>query len=176
MQRIAIIGNAGGGKSVLARKLGKRLDIPVFQFDDLQWNPGWTRTPDDEIRETHSCWLALPKWIIDGWGSADILAQRFATADTIIFVDFSIAVHFWWSSKRQIKAALNLNQGWPPEGCAALPVTGRLFKLLWKIHTQMRPSLIETIYQYAQDTRIVHLHSPREMQEFLSTRDCRAIS
>jgi cytidylate kinase len=32
MQRIAINGNAGRGKSVLARKLAKNLDLPVYQF------------------------------------------------------------------------------------------------------------------------------------------------
>ena len=167
MQRIAIIGNAGGGKSVLARKLGRALDLPVYQFDDLQWRPRWERTPDDEIQTLHSKWLAQPKWIIDGWGTPEILAHRFEVADTIILIDFPIAVHYWWAAKRQIKAALHLNRGWPPEGCEALPVTGRLFKLMWKIHTEMLPELVELIGQYSQRAHIVHLKSPGEMKAFL---------
>jgi adenylate kinase family enzyme len=167
MQRIAIIGNAGGGKSVLARRLGDRLFIPVFQFDDLQWRPGWTRTLTEEIQTTHSGWISQPSWIIDGWGSSQILKQRFNAADTLILVDFPIVVHFWWATKRQIKAALSLNQSWPPKGCAALPVTGRLFNLMWKIHTEMRPQLVELIHQYADEKLVVHLKSPREMRYFL---------
>lgn len=167
MQRIVIIGNAGGGKSVLARKLGSVLDLPVYQFDDLQWRSGWTRTPEREIQTVHSKWLALPQWIIDGWGSNDILQARFERADTIIFVDLPITVHYWWAAKRQIKAFFNLNQGWPPEGCAALPATGRLFNLMWKIHTEIRPQLAELIHRFAQDTQIVHLQSPREIAAFL---------
>jgi hypothetical protein len=171
MQRITIIGNAGGGKSVLARRLGNALDLPVFQFDDLQWWPGWTHTPAAEIQTTHSEWITQPRWVIDGWGSPDILEQRFDVADTLILVDFHIAVHYWWAAKRQIKAALKLNQGWPPEGCPALPVTGRLFKLMWKIHTEMRPQLVELIQQYAEEKQIVHLRSPREMRCFLKEID-----
>lgn len=171
MQRIAIIGNAGGGKSVLARKLGDSLGLPVYPFDNLQWRPGWTRTPEKEILATHSEWLAQPKWIIDGWGNPEILTGRFEVADTIILVDFPIVLHYWWAAKRQLKAALHLNHGWPPEGCDALPVTWRLFKLMWKIHKEMLPPLVELIYRYSQDTRIVHLKSPRGMEQFLKNID-----
>jgi len=171
MHRLAIIGNAGGGKSMLARKLGESLDLPVYQFDDLQWRPGWERTPDDEIHATHTEWIAKPRWIIDGWGNWEILQARFDAADTIVFVDFPIAVHYWWAAKRQIKAAFNRNSGWPPEGCAALPVTGRLFKLMWRIHKETRPQLIELIDRYTRDIQIVRLKSPREIRSFLEEID-----
>jgi len=167
MQRISIIGNAGGGKSVLADKLGDVLGLPVYKFDNLQWRPGWERTPEQEIQDTHSEWLTHPKWIIDGWGSTAILERRFAHADTIILVDFPIMIHYLWVAKRQLKVAFHLNNDWPPEGCAALPVTGRLFKLMWKIHTEMRPHLIELVGQYSQIVRVVHLKSPREMKLYL---------
>ena len=94
MERIAIIGNAGGGKSVLAHKLGVLLDLTVYQFDDLQWRPGWKQAPEDDIRDVHTGWLTQPGWIIDGWGSWEILGQRFEAADTILFVDFPIYLHY----------------------------------------------------------------------------------
>ena len=37
MSRIAIIGNAGGGKSLLARHLGQSLGLPFHAIDDLRW-------------------------------------------------------------------------------------------------------------------------------------------
>lgn len=46
--RIAIIGNAGGGKSTLARKLGSILNIPVTHVDSVQFQSGWKRTPKEE--------------------------------------------------------------------------------------------------------------------------------
>lgn len=40
MQWIVILGNAGSGKSSLARAFGKRLGLPVVQLDTLFWeNP-----------------------------------------------------------------------------------------------------------------------------------------
>jgi adenylate kinase family enzyme len=73
MPRIAIIGNAGGGKSILARKLGQRYKIPVYEFDNPQWQPGWIRTPAEEIASVHRNWLKQSGWLIDGWGSWDLL-------------------------------------------------------------------------------------------------------
>ena len=173
MQRIAIIGNAGGGKSVLARKLGDYLDLPVHQFDELQWRPGWTPAPTEEVVDRHREWLLTPKWIIDGWGNWNIISQRFKAADTIILVDFHLVVHYWWSAKRQLKAALNLESGWPPPGCSALPVTGQLIKLIWNVHREQLPQLVKLIDQYQQDANIIHLRSPRQMRAFLQRLESR---
>ena len=84
MRRIAIIGNAGEGKSVLARKLGQVFDIPIYEFDNLQWQPGWTLAPAEDITTIHKKWLSQSGWVIDGWGSWDILKERFNAADTLI--------------------------------------------------------------------------------------------
>jgi hypothetical protein len=167
MERVAVIGNAGGGKSMLARKLGIMLDSPVYHFDDLQWRAGWIRAPEDEIRRVHTAWLVGSEWIIDGWGNWNLLGQRFDAADTILFVDFPIHLHYWWAAKRQVKAVFDLSQDWPPEGCPAFPVTVRLFKLIWTVHTKMRPQLVELIDQHALDTRVIHLQSRRDMRLFL---------
>lgn len=163
MRKIAIIGNAGGGKSVLARKLGIILDIPVYEFDHLQWRPGWVHAPAGEISAVHKTWLNQPGWVIDGWGSWEVIEERFQAADTLIFVDFPLLVHYWWATKRQVKAALHLNAGWPPDGCRAVPVTGRLFKLMWRIHRDKRPQLVELLRRFYGDKHVIHLRSPKDM-------------
>ena len=48
MERIAIIGPGGAGKSTLARRLGERLGLPVIHLDAEHWRPGWVETPADE--------------------------------------------------------------------------------------------------------------------------------
>lgn len=35
MRRVLIIGNSGGGKSTLARRLGEKLGLPVIHLDVL---------------------------------------------------------------------------------------------------------------------------------------------
>lgn len=48
MRRIAVIGNAGGGKSTLSRLLGDALALPVHHVDSIQYRPGWERTPSQQ--------------------------------------------------------------------------------------------------------------------------------
>jgi adenylate kinase family enzyme len=40
MTRVAVIGNAGGGKSMLCRLLSDARKLPHFPVDIIQWRPG----------------------------------------------------------------------------------------------------------------------------------------
>jgi len=44
VQRIAVIGNSGGGKSTLARKLAAKRGLPYAEIDALLWRPNWELT------------------------------------------------------------------------------------------------------------------------------------
>ena len=39
--KIAIIGNAGSGKSTLGLQLHKKLGLSLYHFDQYFWKPGW---------------------------------------------------------------------------------------------------------------------------------------
>jgi len=166
MSKIAIIGNAGGGKTALARKIGKALHLPVYVVDDVQWQPGWQPTPDQMVSTIHQRWLGEARWIIDGWGAWEIIKQRFDEADTIVIVDFPLWVHYLWALQRQIPATLGLSQGWPPKGCRALPVTLRLLKLMRHEDRVMKPRLLSLVSQRRFRDRVVFLRSPRELRAF----------
>ena len=58
VRRVAIIGNAGGGKSTLARRIGAALGAPVWSVDDVQWRAGWTPAPPAAVATAHTRWLA----------------------------------------------------------------------------------------------------------------------
>lgn len=92
MKRISVIGNAGGGKSTLCREISEAKNIPLFPVDRIQWKPGWKPAPADEVKQKHDQILQLDKWIIDGWGSFEIIETRFQASDTIIFVDLPLVV------------------------------------------------------------------------------------
>ena len=168
MTRIAVIGNAGGGKSTICRELSRTLDIPLYPIDRIQWKPGWVRAPYEEIKQQHDEILTNDRWIIDGWGPFDIIEERFAAADTIIFVDLPLYVHYWWSIKRQI-ACLFRPRADVPEGCPMLPMTWPLLKMIWNIHYDTRPRLLESINAHRGHKRIFHLRSPRELHQFMRT-------
>lgn len=166
MTRIAVIGNAGGGKSTMCRKLSKALDIPLFPVDKIQWKPGWTPASADEVKARHDDILAQERWIIDGWGSFEIIEARFKASDTIIFVDHPLRVHYWWTLKRQF-ACLFAPRIDGPEGCPMLPMTWPLLKMIWQIHYHLRPQLIELINRFSADKQVIHITSPKELQLFV---------
>lgn len=69
MTRIAIIGNAAGGKSTLARKISTAR--PLIEVDKILWQEGWKLAPSDVYEARHSAALAEDIWIIEGLGSSD---------------------------------------------------------------------------------------------------------
>ncbi len=165
MTRIAIIGNAGGGKSMLGRHLGRMLRLPVHSIDDVQWGPGWTRRPADRLDEAHATWLQRDRWIIDGWGSWALISARFAAADTIVVVDFPFRVHVRWALQRQVEVALGWRRDWPPEGCAAWPITKELLRVMRYVDRELRPSLLALARDARFADRVVYLRSPRALRE-----------
>ena len=163
-RRIAIVGNAGGGKSLLARDLGRALDIPVHSIDDVQWGPGWTRESPDVVRQLHDAWLAHDAWIIDGWGDWDLLSRRFAASDLVVFVDFPLRVHEQWALRRQAEVTLGLRHDWPPRGCSAAEITGRLLELMRQVDRDMLPRLRAMLADNSVASRFVRLRNPREFR------------
>lgn len=168
MQRIAIIGNAGGGKSVFARRLSMALALPLHVVDDVQWRPGWVQAPPQEIARVHAEWLGGRRWVIDGWGAWNLIEERFAAADAIVLVDFPIALHYWWAAKRQARAALGLHGDWPPPGCRAWPVTLRLARVMWRVHHELRPRLLELLGRPEFRRRLRHVRAPRALEVVLA--------
>jgi adenylate kinase family enzyme len=168
MTRVAIIGNAGGGKSTLCAQLGKALNLPVYPVDKLQWKPGWVLVPAEEFHRTHEQWLQLDRWIIDGWGPLPDIEARFQAADTIIFVDHSLIIHYWWAFKRQVKCLFRPRPD-GPEGCPMLPMTGKLFRMIWAIHRQRRPQMVQLVNALSETKQVFHLRSPRELRAFVHT-------
>jgi hypothetical protein len=166
MSKVAIIGNAGGGKSGLARRLGRRLGLPVHVVDDVQWQAGWKPAPMEVVSAAHDAWLANPKWIIDGWGPWELIERRLHEADTIVIVDFPLRVHYRWALQRQVLAAIGLSSGWPPDGCRALPVTLRLLKVMKYVNRELRPRLLRLVSEEPLRSRVVFLRSPRELRAF----------
>jgi adenylate kinase family enzyme len=166
MTRVAVIGNAGGGKSTLCRKLSAALGIELFVIDYIQWRPGWVPTPQDEVRRAHDQILARERWIVDGWGPFDTIEARFAAADTIILVDHPLHVHYWWAIKRQAASLVREQPGIAP-GCPLPPVTWRMLKLIWHVHKHMRPRLLSLVERYRVGRQVLHLRSPRELRGFV---------
>lgn len=166
MQRIAIIGNAAGGKSLLARQMGDVLGLPVHSVDDVQWRAGWMRADSIELSSTLEAWQREPEWVIDGWGPWESIERRFDAADTIVFVDLPLMRHYWWALKRQFESSTGMRKDWPPRGCRPLPITLTLLALIRRIHHEARPRIAAALSTPAIAQRVVHIRSVDDLQNF----------
>ena len=61
--RIAEIGNSGGGKSTLARRLAAWRSLPLVGVDALLWQPGWQLAPILEYERAHAEAIGRESWL-----------------------------------------------------------------------------------------------------------------
>lgn len=138
MARILIIGNAGGGKSVLARKIAAKRGLPYREIDAITWKSGWESYSQAEYEAAHAKLIAEENWVIDGLGWTETLPERFARATEIILIDMPIWMHFWLAAERQIQWALGKLEN-PVGGIAEMPTTRGMFEALWETDQEMAP-------------------------------------
>ena len=167
MTKVAILGNAGGGKSTLCDCLSRATHLPAYQLDQLLWNPGWVPTPFDQFETEHDDILKRDAWIIDGIATLESIEKRLEASDTIIFVDLPLWVHYWWATKRQVMCIFRDRPNFV-EGCPMLPKTLDIIKMMWAIDKNYRPVILQLIKCYEQKKRIFHLQSPGELAQFKS--------
>jgi len=165
MTRVAIIGNAGGGKSTLATALSRALGLPVHHIDRIQFQPGWKQSPPELIAQEHHRILASSRWIIDGWGGWSLIQTRLEAADAVIVIDFPIWQHLWWALKRQVRHPFSSTPD-RPENCPLLPMTWQLLRAIWNVHRNLRPELLRRVGALDNGARVFMLRSPRELAAF----------
>jgi adenylate kinase family enzyme len=140
VSRIVIIGNAGGGKSTLARKLARRRGLRHIEIDSMLWQQGWKPTPAEIYERRHAEIIAGDDWLIDGLGRQATIVDRIARATEIILIDMPLWMHFWLAAERQIA----WSQGTPehtPGGIAQMPTTEALFRTIWEVERTWMPEL-----------------------------------
>lgn len=91
MQRIAVIGCGGAGKTTLANALARRLGLPVLHVDGFYWQDrpglGQVESTPEQWRRIHAELISGERWVIDGM-KVGVLPARLAAADTVVFSTF----------------------------------------------------------------------------------------
>ena len=105
MERIAVIGCGGSGKTTLSRRLGGLLELPVIHIDGHYWREvegvRIESTPE-QWRDTHRELVAGRRWVIDGM-KLGVLEERLAAADTAIFLDLPTMTCLWGIVRRRLR-------------------------------------------------------------------------
>ena len=166
MKRVAVFGNAGGGKSTLARHLAGITRLSLHILDKLQFKPGGDAVPREEYLKAHAELLRQDTWIIDGYGDTASAWERFDRADTLVYVDLPLLTHYWRVTTRLIQGLVADPEGWP-EGSPLWSSTLSSYKVIPLCHRYLTPKYRQLVADMAASKRVHHLKSPRALASFL---------
>jgi len=173
VQRVAVVGCIGSGKSTVARALGNALGIEVFHLDGLWWQLGRYRITGPatvaartmepgRFRQLEMEIATRPTWIIDG--DATNKDVRLSRADTVVFLDLPRWLCAWRVLKRHGRGSPE----YPVGVRGSIRWTLLLLRWVWTTWpSRRRPSLIRAIAEHAAGAQTVHLRSRREVRVFL---------
>lgn len=166
MKRVAIFGNAGGGKSTIARRLAELTGLPLYVVDLMQFRAGGVKVPQREFLQAHADVLLRDEWIIDGFGSEALSWKRFALADTLVYVDLPLLRHYAWVTRRLIKGLFADPKGWP-EGSPLWSSTLSSYRVIPLCHRHLAPKYRLLVMEAAASKRVHHLRSVVQIHSFL---------
>jgi adenylate kinase family enzyme len=99
VNKIAVIGISGSGKSTFSRKLAEQTGLPLFHMDQLFWKGNWEEVPESEYLIAHHQLVQRDQWIIEGYIDSK-MSERLKSADLVIFLDYPGWLCAWWVLKR----------------------------------------------------------------------------
>jgi len=166
MQRVAIVGCSGGGKSTLARALGEHLGLPVVHLDTLFWKPGWVESPLDEFRPRVEAAAGEDRWVIEG-NFTSASALRFARADTVVWIEPPVPLCLWRAIRRVLfnygRTRADLAPGCPERFDLAF------YRYIWSWNRVTRPKMERALAEFAPGARLVRLPSDAAKQRFMAS-------
>ncbi len=163
VQRIAVIGCGGAGKTMLARELGALLSLPVLHIDGHYWRDvdgQQVESTPDQWTQTHRELVAGERWIIDGM-KLGALPERLAAADRVVYLDFSTAACLDGVLRRRIRYRGQLL----PELGVYDRISLEFLRWILSFRRRQRPRILELLSAY--DGRLVVLRNRHEAGRFL---------
>jgi adenylate kinase family enzyme len=164
VQRVAIIGPGGAGKSMFARELGERTALPVIHLDRLFWKPGWVPMDPEEWHVLHGELLQADHWIIDGNYGGE-MEPRLAAADTVVFLDMPRLVCLWGALQRHWRHRAGGRPDMVPGQRERIDL-----KFLWWIvryPDTRRPGVLARLAKVPATTQVFRIRSRRAAREML---------
>ena len=165
MNKIAVFGKPGGGKSSLSGKLSAETGIKLCALDLIEYHKNGERVSAEVYSKKHAELIDTDSWIIDGLGTLESFWLRIDAADTLIYVDLPYYVSYWWTTKRLLKSYFIKPQGWP-EGSSVLKGTLASWKYLRLSPKFWTPELFEEIQHRAKGKDIYRITSTKAINNF----------
>jgi adenylate kinase family enzyme len=168
MQKVAVFGNAGGGKSTLSKRLSQITGLPLYPLDKIKYLPGGAEVPYEDYKRNHEKVLATDQWIIDGFGCIETVWPRLDAADTLVYVDLPLYMHFWFVTKRFITGYFKQPEGWP-EKSSIWKGSINSYRVLQLCHERLTPKYRQYIEQAKSTKSVYHITSTKQIEPFFES-------
>ncbi|MGH3754925.1 MAG: hypothetical protein ACRDRP_19950 [Pseudonocardiaceae bacterium] len=163
MDRIAIIGCGGSGKTHLANHLAARFDLPLTHLDGVYYDAEWNPLPQEAFAALQGDLVAGPRWLIEG-NYAATLPIRLAAADTVIFLDPPAVTCLIGILQRRWR----YRGGQHTKDGVYDRITWSFVRYIWGYRRSMRPRVRQLLDEHGGNVRLVTLTSRRQTARFLA--------
>jgi adenylate kinase family enzyme len=163
VDRLAIIGCGGSGKSHLARALGAALGITPVHLDTLYYDTDWNPLHKEKFAALQRDLVTQPRWIIDG-NYASSLPIRLRAADTVIFLDLPARSCLAGIARRRLR-----HGGGQHDSIGVYDrITPGFVRYIAGYRRQMAPRVRRLIAEHAGDAELIVLRSRRASHRYLA--------
>jgi adenylate kinase family enzyme len=162
MDRIAIIGCGGSGKSTVARQLARILDAPLTHLDATYYDEHWKPLLQDEFAAQQEKLVAGERWIIEG-NYAGTLPIRLAAADTVIFLDLPAMTCLWGIAQRRWRYRGGQHQ----QDGVYDRITWNFVRYILGYRRTMRPRVRNLLREHGPHVRLITLTSRRQAAQLI---------
>jgi adenylate kinase family enzyme len=163
VERIAVIGCGGAGKTTLSRRIGELLDVPVVHIDSHYWRDDAGRrvesTPE-QWAARHRELVAGDRWVMDGM-KLGVLPDRLEHADTVVYLDVSTCACLAGVLRRRLRFHGRLR----PDLGVYDRINWEFIGWICSFRRRQRPRILELLAGY--DGAIVVLKRRREARRLL---------
>lgn len=161
MNRIAVVGSCGSGKSYVSRELSRLLDAPLTHLDAVYYDEAWNPLPMEAFESRQRELVAAPRWVIDG-NYNTTLHVRLQAADTVVFMDMPTVSCLRGLVSRQIRHGRGQNGNGVYNR-----ITWGVLRYVVGYRRSMRSRVLAKIGQYAGGAEVITLTSRRQTRRFL---------
>ncbi|WP_105168237.1 adenylate kinase [Pseudoalteromonas sp. T1lg23B] len=167
MNKIAVFGKPGSGKSVLSKSLSSALGLELYPLDSMLYDQEGQPVERTTFDKLHQTILMKDSWIIDGLGPLRAFNERLERADTLIYVDLPYWLSYWLVTKRLIKSPFVHPEGWPKNSSV---VTGTVnsYKTLQLCPKFWNDEFVARVQALGKDKNVYVVKTLGELNSFVA--------
>lgn len=168
LKRVLIFGNAGTGKTTLARDLAHKRNLRPCHLDSIYWKKDWESLSDEEFTTQVEAFMQNTEgFTMDGnYTNSQSLQKRLSHADTLIFLDYSTstALHGIIEREKRYRHRFRTDMA---EGCIE-NIDDEFLDYVAGYHKKRRILILELFAQYYKDKMCLRFTSRAQLEHWMS--------